>query len=216
MPRASAVLASVAAAALLATIGSPAHADVYSNESTANGALVGIDPEGAATLSGEVFTAPGGTLQSWTFSVANETGLSPGNVEFVIALWTGDPTTINSTFTIGDALYASAPVTAGSDSYTFSDLTFSGLDLTLTEGTTYIAYLTINGVSSPATLLAMGTSDTSGPIGDGWTETSPDMAHYYNVAQLTYSATFNIPEPGSMALVATGLIGLGLLRRRHG
>ena len=215
MPRASAVLAFVAAAALLATIGSPANADVYSNESTADSYLIGLSTGGAATLSGEVFTAPGGTLDSWTFSVANGTDSPPGNVQFVIAPWTGNPTTNNETFTIGAALYTSAPVTAGGVYGVFSDLTFSGIDVALTEGTTYIAYLTINGVSSPATLLGMRTSATSGPIGDGWTETNPDINYYYTNFQLTYSATFNIPEPGSMALVATGLIGLGLLRRRH-
>ena len=83
MPRASAVLAFVAAAALLATIGSPANADVYSNESTADSYLIGLSTGGAATLSGEVFTAPGGTLDSWTFSVANGTDSPPGNVQFV-------------------------------------------------------------------------------------------------------------------------------------
>jgi hypothetical protein len=107
------------------------------------------------TSYGETFTAPGGNLQSWTFSVADPTG----NFDFVIANWNGSRP-------VGPALYSassSSATTASPDPVGATSFTWSGINLGLTTGTQYLAYITVAGVSNPT-----GQTGVSGTAADNF------------------------------------------------
>src|ERR1700739_308830 len=120
----------IAAAIAIAGLSAVAHADTTYTHTADVGGI--IYPLGApdTTSYGEFFTAPGGVLTSFTFQA--QTGIS-GNADLVIAAWDGSKA-------VGPALYTSAPISYnGSVQY----LGASGINLALTAGTNYIAYLTV-------------------------------------------------------------------------
>lgn len=166
------------------------------------------------TSYGEYFTAPGGALDSWTFWSQSVT--AAGNLELVVASW-------NGTSAVGPALYTSAPI---ADSGASNEaLTFSGINLALATGQSYIAYMTIAGVASPVQGATIATSSTDVLNGGGVFDNSngadpltPGSNSWANPSlYFTYSATFGpaaVPEPAGAAVLAFGLIGLGFVRRR--
>ena len=126
-----------------------------------------------------------------------------------------------------------------------SVITFSPVTLTLSGGTPIPSIITVTWESFTFTSLAIGSSySTSGPTGSGGgavnlffdgTVTSTNPAYSTQNAQLsetytssstgtppTFVATFDtsptiilIPEPVTLAVLGTGLVGLGLVRRRR-
>ena len=191
-----------------------AHATVYTNS---GGTLSTISPFGSpdSTSYGEFFTAPGGALQSWTFY--SDSVNTAGNLELVIANWTGTAAT-------GPALYTSGTI---SDAGTSGEaLTFSGINLALTSGQQYIAYMTVAGVSNPVQGAEIETSSTnvlsSGAAYDNSNGADPLTSgnNTWHIAggQFNFSATFgpaSVPEPAGMATLLFGLVGLGFIRRRR-
>jgi hypothetical protein len=171
------------------------------------------------TVYGEEFTAPGGVLQSWTFTTDGTHFLgNAGNLDFVIASW-------NGTEAVGPALYIGATqYDAGTPD---EALTWSGINLSLIPGSDYIAYLSVAGVTDPTTGLNVFLSQESGGLGGGfyylnndgvdpltsptaWTSYDTDTPDY-----MYYSATFAaVPEPITISLFGAGLAGVAAVRRR--
>ena len=208
------ILGGVAAVAFAACFSASANATVYTN---AGGTQSTISPFGSpdTTSYGEYFTAPGGALDSWTFR--SQSVAAVGNLELVVASW-------NGTSAVGPALYVSAPI---ADSGASNEaLTFSGINLALTAGQSYIAYMTVAGVAGPVQGAAISVSSTDVLNGGGAFDNS-NGANPLTAGNITwdapgsvyftYSATFvpaAVPEPAGAAVLAFGLIGLGFVRRR--
>ena len=190
-----------------------AHATVYTNS---GGTQSTLHPFGSpdTTNYGEYFTAPGGALDSWTFW--SQSVVTAGNLELVVASW-------NGTSAVGPALYTSAPI---ADSGASNEaLIFSGINLALTTGQSYIAYMTVAGVTGPVAGASIATSSTDVLNGGGVFDNSNGAnpltsgSNTWSIpgVYFTYSATFGpaaVPEPTGAAVLAFGLIGLGLVRRR--
>jgi PEP-CTERM motif len=203
------LLAAVAALALP----SVANATTFANTSDSQIIYFGA-PD--TTSYGQVFSAPGGSLQSWTFFTADP---STDGAKLVIANWDGNKA-------VGPALYQGLTST-NSASGAFTAHTYSGINLALTAATSYIAYLTVAGVANPTPEVAVSGSNTS-PLGGGFRYLNSSLADpltlnnnwsAWVVPNMQYSATFGVsaavPEPAAWAMMIAGfgLVG-GAMRKR--
>ncbi len=205
----------LASAALALALGAgAAQAATYANAND-DGAIFEFGyPD--TTSYGQVFTAPGGALQSWTFY---DQDASSNGAALVVASWNGSAP-------VGPALYEGLSQTVGSASGAFSH-TYSGINLNLTAGD-YIAYLTVAGVANPTGQVSVNGASSS-PLGGGFfyynsNGADPLQAPYagqswdaYEVPDMQYSATFGnaVPEPASWAMMLVGIGGLGVALRSN-
>ncbi|MBX9698173.1 MAG: PEP-CTERM sorting domain-containing protein [Acetobacteraceae bacterium] len=205
-----------ALAGLALTLGAaatPATAAVFTNAPSDAGTIFSFGAPDTTSY-GQVFLAPGGTLQSWTFSLD---AANTGGFKLVVADWNGSQA-------VGPALYESAVmngVPGGIQAYTFS-----GINLGLTAGDDYIAYITVAGVGSPLGGSGVAGSSGDGGLGGGFrflnsNGTDPLTLNNpwsnWSVPNMTFTAEFGevqIPEPGSLALLGLALAGLVATRRR--
>lgn len=189
-----------------------AHADTTYTNTGAAGADIHYMGSPDTTSYGEFFTAPGGFLKSFTFQALSG---NSGNVDLTIAAWDGSKA-------VGPALYTSAPISYnGGSQY----LGANGINLALTAGTNYIAYLTVAGVSSPMANVAIAGSNSDGGLGGGFRflnsgGTDPltlnDSWSSWGVPAMAYTATFAaaVPEPETYGMLLAGLALVGMLARR--
>ena len=198
-----------------ATFSGAAHADtVYSNadDGTSGISYMG-DPD--TTSYGQFFTAPGGVLKDFSFHAWS--GAS-GNVALVVAAWDGSKA-------VGPALYTSAPISYDGGS---QFLGANGINLALTAGTDYIAYLTVAGVTSPVSGVTIAGSDTATGLGGGFRYLNSALVDPltlnfdwsdYSAQHLAYTATFGtataVPEPETYAMLLAGLGMMGVVARRR-
>ena len=196
-----------------ATLSSAAHADtVYSNADDGTGGIAYLG-EPDTTSYGQYFTAPGGVLKGFSFQALSG---ESGDVALVVAAWDGSKA-------VGPALYTSAAINyAGGSQF----LGAGDINLALTAGTDYIAYLTVAGIAAPISHVMIVGSDTATAIGGGFRYLNSNLVdplalnfdwNGFPTQHLAYTATFAaaVPEAETYAMLLAGLGMMGLVARRR-
>lgn len=189
----------------------------YNDTSQVNSAIEPFGNPNTATY-GERFSAPVTDTTLNDFSLFLNAG-STGPLEGYIGTWAGSE--------VGAILFTSAPVTATGASQQF---TFDTGGLSLIAGGEYIAFISISGANYSSFIgtasmptASFGTipggeieylnngSDTSQFTNGSWDPYGADAEFIADFSQ----GSSPVPEPGSLLLFGTGLMGFaGALRRK--
>ena len=174
------------------------------------------DPD--TTSYGQTFKALDSVLTDWSFYVAGATG----NFDLRVANWDGSKAVGPQLFSVSSTTAATSASSLGNTKYSWS-----GINLSLATGSTYIAYITVAGVSGPTAQVPVGghssdayadggffflNSGGADPLSssDSWSSWFvPDMAFEANFASAS-----PVPEPASLAAWSFGLVAVTFARRR--
>jgi hypothetical protein len=162
---------------------------------------------GTARVLGQTLTAEAGDNMLDYFTIRLKGNSPATSFDFKVQAW--DSVTDKR---VGSPLYTSATQTV-QPSGTFTDFTFTP-NLTLTPGSTYIAYMdNSNYAFNNGFVLGGNFSDpyTSGAFAFLSLPSSETWIEYTNGQDVAFGARF-VPEPSSLALTAFGLL---LMRRRR-
>jgi len=187
-----------------------AGAQAASYQNSASGYWGPLDPNEATSV-GETFIAPETTLQDFSFYLSDAVSASSGNAKLVIAAW-------NANDTLGATLYSST-VSFTKAGLGNSAVGVSNIGLSLTVGSEYVAYLDVDGVSSPIKGgIVVGGKDNA-TVGTGFYADSELGGTYLPRQNLEFTARFTsaVPEPTSYVMLLAGLAmtaGLAVRRRR--
>lgn len=198
-----------------ATVCGATRADtVYSNSDDGTNAISYMG-EPDTTSYGQFFTAPGGFLKDFSFHALSGTS---GDVALVVAAWDGSKA-------VGPALYTSAPINYEGGS---QFLGASGINLALTAGNNYIAYLTVANIAMPVSYVTIVGSGTATGLGGGFRYLNSGLVDPltlnegwsdYSVPHMAYTATFGtataVPEPGTYIMLLAGMGMMGVVARRR-
>lgn len=127
----------------------------------------------------------------------------------------GLPATVVGSGTTGSLLATTGPVGAGLYDQTTIDYSFNIADLSLTAGTNY--FLALEEISSdPNDFISQGVASIGAAQrpDSGTTWSAGYVGGLTSIAVSLSDSSVAMPEPGSLALIGTGLLCLTLRRRR--
>lgn len=189
-----------------------AQATVYSNAAPHSDSLYyfGSAATDSSTF-GQHFVAPSEKLESFVFHA--QEGYR-GYLNFVIASWDGQKAVGTPLFTRSNIFYNASGEEIGS----------AAINLALTAGKEYIAFITTAGVSNPVSYVQMYGSNSNGGLNGNFAslssgETNPlslSDAWQTSPVSMSYTASFAapVPEPETYALMGLGLVALFARQRR--
>ena len=226
--RVTSAFARAATVALL--VGAPAlgHAQTISNLGSFNAAQ-SIEPFGAPATAtyGQTFTAPAAYLYDFSFWLRNYDNGGALLFNAYIGLWNGNNV-------VGSPLWSGGPF-AGTNSATPLQYQFNTGGIAVVPGQQYLAFLNASAfiVANPNALdfLRFSTAPAASLAGgfeylnnnsnfaainspSGWNTGGDFGKDLIFVANFSPNGPSLIPEPATMTLMATGLVGLMAARRR--